>query len=84
MSADEPFVGACDSEPCSNNGERLIDAMKVDEMIAANTWYPCGSTWRSAQGHTSRIDYVFHDASRVEEIRNLWYRPYRGFGIVDV
>ena len=30
MSADEPFVGACDLEPCKNNGERLIASMKVD------------------------------------------------------
>ena len=69
MSVDEPFVGACDPEPCNDNGERLIAAMKVDGMIAANTWYPCGYTRPSAKGHTSRIDYVLHDASRVEEIK---------------
>ena len=69
MSADEPFVGACGPEPCTDDGERYIAAMKVDEMIAANTWYPCGYTWRSAKGHTSRIDYLFCDASRVEEIK---------------
>ena len=33
MSADEPFVGACDTEPCNDNGERLIAEMKMDEMI---------------------------------------------------
>ena len=32
-----------------------------------NTWYPCGYTWRSAKGHTSRIDDVLYDAFRVEE-----------------
>ena len=69
MSVDEPFVGACDPEPCNDNGERLIAAMKVDGLIAANTWYPCGYTRPSAKGHTSRIDYVLHDASRVEEIK---------------
>ena len=69
MSADETFVGACDPEPCNDNGERLIAATKVDGMIAANTWYPCGYTWRSAKGHTSRIDYVLYDASRVEGIK---------------
>ena len=58
MSADEPFVGACDPEPCNDKGERLIAAMKVDGMVAVNTWYPCGYTWRSAKGHTSRIDHL--------------------------
>ena len=29
-------------EPCNDNGERLIAAMKVDGMVAANTFYPCG------------------------------------------
>ena len=48
MCADEPFVGACDPEPCNDNGERLIAAMKVDGMVAVNTWYPCGCTCRSA------------------------------------
>ena len=69
MSADEPFVGACDPEPCNDYGERFIAAMKVDDMIAANTWYPCGYTWRSVKGHTSRIDCVLYDASRVEEMK---------------
>ena len=49
-SADEPFVGVCDPEPCNDNGERLIAAMKVDGMVAVNTFYPCGYTWRSAKG----------------------------------
>ena len=69
MSTDEPFVGACDPEHCNDYGERFIAAMKVDEMIAANTWYLCGYTWRSAKGHTSRSDFVPYDASRVEEIQ---------------
>ena len=68
-SADEPFVGACDPEPCNDNGERLIAAMKVDGMVAVNTFYPCGYTWRSAKGHTSRIDYVLYDAVRADEIK---------------
>ena len=67
MSADKPFVGACDLEPCNDNGERLIAAMKMDGMVAVNMWYACGYTWRSAEGHTSRIDCVLYDASRVEE-----------------
>ena len=69
MSADEPFVGACDLEPCNDNGERSIAAMKVDGVVAVDTWYPCGCTWRSAKGHTSRVDYVLYDASLVEEIK---------------
>ena len=32
ISADEHFVGACDPEPCNNNGERSNAAMKMDEM----------------------------------------------------
>ena len=80
MSADEPFVGACDPEPCNDNGERSIAAMKLREMIAANTWYACGNTWRSPKGHTSRVDYVLNDAPRIEETKKtLWHRPYRGF-----
>ena len=75
MSADEPFVGTCDPEPWNDNGERLIAAMKVDGMVAVNTLYPCGYTWRSAKGHTARIDYVLHDASRVEEIKKLVALP---------
>ena len=54
MSADEPFVGACDREPCNDNGERLIAAMKVYGMVAVNTWHPCGYTWRSPKG-THRV-----------------------------
>ena len=50
MSADEPFVGDCDPEPCNDNGERFIAATKVDRMIATNTLYPCGYTWRPAKG----------------------------------
>ena len=42
--------------------------MKVDGMVAVNTWYPCGYTWRSAKGRTSRVDYVLYDASRVEVV----------------
>ena len=75
MSADEPFFGACDPQPCNDNSERLITAMTVHEMMAANMWYPCGYTQRSAKGHTSSIDYVLYDASRVEEIKNLWHCP---------
>ena len=37
-------------------------------IVAVDTWYPCRYTWRSAKGHTSRIDYVLHDAFRVEEV----------------
>ena len=70
MSTDEPSVGVHDPEPCNDNGERLIAAMKVDGMIATNTMYPCGYTWRSAKGHRARIDYVLYDASRVEEVRS--------------
>ena len=55
--------------PATTTGERLIAAMKIDEMIAANKWFPCGYTWRSAKGHTSRFDYVLYDASRAEEIK---------------
>ena len=29
----------------------------------------CGYTWRSAKGHTSRIDYVLYDAFRVDEVK---------------
>ena len=77
---EKPFVDACDPEPCNDNGERLSAAMKVDEVI---TWYPCGYTWRSAKGHTSRIDFVLHDASRGEELKKkkLSHRPHRGFGM---
>ena len=70
MCADEPFVGACDPEPCNDNGDRLlIAAMKVDGMVAVNTLCPCGYTWRSAKGHKSRIDCVLYDAFRVEEVK---------------
>ena len=34
MSIDEPFTGACYHEPLNDNGERLIAAMRVDEMMA--------------------------------------------------
>ena len=43
--------------------------MKVDGMVAVNTFFPCGYTWRSAKGHTSRIDYVLYDAVRADEIK---------------
>ena len=69
MCADEPFVGACDPEPCNDNGERLTAVMKVGGMVAVNTLYPCGYTWRSAKGHTSRVDYVLYDAFRVDEVK---------------
>ena len=44
-------------------------------VVAVNTWYPCGYTWRSAKGHTSRVDYMLYDASRVEEVKKnpLWH-----------
>ena len=69
MCADEPVVGACDPEPWNDNGERLIAAMKVYGMVAVNTLYPSGYTWRRAKGHTSRIDYVLYDAFRVDEVK---------------
>ena len=68
-SADEPFVGACDPEPCNDNDERLIAPMKVDGMVAVNTFYPCGYTWRSAKG-THRVSIMcFMTQFRVEEIK---------------
>ena len=67
----DTFVGACDPEACNDNGERLIAAMKVDGMVAENTLYPCGYTWLSAKGHTSRIDYVLSDAFWVEEVKTF-------------
>ena len=34
MSTDEPFCGACYPEPLNDNGEKLIAAVRVDEMMA--------------------------------------------------
>ena len=69
MSTDEPFTGACYPEPVNDNGERLIAAIRVDV-----TREPMRVHVAVRERHTSRLDYVFFDASRMEEIENLWHR----------
>lgn len=51
-------IGEEDGEAINDNGERLIHLLRGAGMVAFNTHWQCGYTWRSAHGPTARIDYV--------------------------
>eukprot|EP00972_Heterocapsa_arctica_P094055 13872458-Heterocapsa_arctica.AAC.1 len=46
------------SEAINDNGERFVQLLIDSDMIALNTYWNCGHTWRSPHGPTARLDYV--------------------------
>ena len=50
-------AGACDPEPCNDNGERLVAAMKVDGMVAVNSCTRAGTRGGQRKG-THRVSIM--------------------------
>ncbi|CAK0788322.1 unnamed protein product, partial [Prorocentrum cordatum] len=54
-------IGPCEPEPFTDNGNRLLSRLVACSLMAANTFYEAGYTWRSKHGTTARIDYTLLD-----------------------
>ena len=51
-------IGTCEPEAFTDNGFRLLDHLSVCSLVATNTFFNAGYTWRSKHGKTSRIDFT--------------------------
>ena len=58
VSGHENLIGNCVPEKFTNNGERRLGHLTASSMMATNTFYRTGYTWRSKHCIVARIDYA--------------------------
>ena len=51
-------VGRAGTDSINDNGERFLLFLRDSKMVAVNTFWDCGHTWRSPHGPAARLDYV--------------------------
>ena len=61
-------IGDVDGERPNDNGERFMQHLRDHALVAYNTHWPCGYTWRSAHGPSARLDYVCGSAAQLSSV----------------